>query len=213
MAIFVKKRNSDMNKKFLLLALLCSIISCNNSRNSSSDPNNQEFSIPEDSMIMYCAKLKGLGPLRIDSTTFSMALTEEIFKSVPDYEKKSDFSGVIGEWVVGSGKEDLLNGSKNIKRLKFFSFQIGEIPFDGIEMAFYKDTLCAMSIEPKDIDGLIDHYISLYGTGDGHYKISNKEEQKYFSLDEYHRWYNNKLEMEYVNRAEMIDGKLTFGNT
>lgn len=191
--------------------ILVSLAACNNTRSSMVDPNNREFSTPDDSMLLVCSKLKGLGPLVIDSTTFKMALKEEIFKGISDFEKKSDFSGSSGQWAVGYDKADLVNESKNIKRLYIMAFQIGEIPFFSIEMAFYKDTLCAMNIDPENMDGLINHYISEYGTGNGYRNIIDEEKRKIFSFDEQRRWYNERLEMEYKNEFQMLNGEVVSG--
>lgn len=161
---------------------------------------NETFQTSKDSMLIKCADLKGFGPFIIGKTTFKKASKES--KIFP-YGANNSFYGLSGSWA--SSDDDIskkLEKDNRIKRLKGnHSFNIGELKFHDITLAFYNDTLVAISFDPEYDDQILNYYLGKYGNGNGH-KIIQDYFYKDYNKDRYyhdiaHTWYNEKVNFSY----------------
>ena len=184
-----------MQRLLFTFIMAFALISCGQIRH---DFTNEEYSIPQDSMIVKCAELKGLGPLVIDKTRY-----DDINTSKFDYAFDSKgFSTVLGKWRARSEAAcEMLNNDSDCKVFRLDKFKVGEIEFSTVELAFYNDELVAIAFSNGS---LLSHYISKYGTGDGHKHVNNyiyKDSKKdRYDHSEEHLWYNNFVQMEYQDK-------------
>lgn len=183
---------------------------------------NTVFNPSTDSLYAQCKELKGLGPLHIGETTLRQVKKDKGI-TLYDFQKKPTFVG--GYWGASSFENELGKyldkEAKTIKQYKisdyFSKYKIGELEVRDVCLAFYKDTLVAISFDCEQ--GMLEHYIKKYGNGKG-----NKYEWDYrkgeygdkdFSYEYEHienrLWANEHLQMEFKRHSELRkdpEGKL-----
>lgn len=162
---------------------------------------NEYFSETPDSMLIKCQDLHGFGPFIIGKTTFKEASRQT--KIFPYETNRNDFYGSYSLWSIDDYDiAHLMENDKRIKRLDgSLKFKIGELEFNDIVLAFYNDTLVAITFDPEYDEQILKHYINEYGNGDGH-KIIENYFYKDYSKDRYysnieHTWYNKNVKFTY----------------
>ena len=171
---------------------------------------NDVFAPTQDSLFTQCSKLKGLGTLEIDKTTYRQ-LKKDTGLSVytSSYLLGSDF--YFGEWgCKNSEMSRFLEQSKSIKQVRIPDYKIGDIELKGdIFLAFLDDILVAISLE-DNFYKIREGVISKYGNGKGHDKWYLKSHgvngDRDFYLekleDEVRVWENENVKFEYVDYWE-----------
>ena len=192
-------------KKFLFLFLVIALASCNNVGNAPTIVD-EKFDPPLDSLYIQCKDLKGLGELRIGKSTLRQVSKD---KGISPYlSLEQDVTFVYGYWGE-SALSDMELGrylNKNAKKIKQFDigkYKVGELEISDVCLAFYRDTLVAISFDCSD--KLLEHYKSKYGNGKGsnyRYAYSRGEygEKGYVfecKEDEDRMWANERVTMKY----------------
>ena len=192
-------------KKFLFLFLVIALASCNNVGNAPTIVD-EKFDPPLDSLYIQCKDLKGLGELRIGKSTLRQVSKD---KGISPYlSLEWDVTFVNGYWGE-SALSDMELGrylNKNAKKIKQFDigkYKVGELEISDVCLAFYRDTLVAISFDCSD--KLLEHYKSKYGNGKGsnyRYVYSRGEygEKGYVfecKEDEDRMWANERVTMKY----------------
>lgn len=192
-------------KKFLFLFLVIALVSCNNVGNAPTIVD-EKFDPPLDSLYIQCKDLKGLGELRIGKSTLRQVSKD---KGISPYlSLEWDVTFVNGYWGE-SALSDMELGrylNKNAKKIKQFDigkYKVGELEISDVCLAFYRDTLVAISFDCSD--NLLEHYKSKYGNGKGsnyRYAYSRGEygKKRYVfecKEDEDRMWANERVTMKY----------------
>ena len=170
---------------------------------------------------MQCKELKGLGDFIIDQTTYKEALKDNNITK-PDMLKHSSFSSgfwevsVIDAWGADYDRYEMATYVEKqataIKQLEvsddIYKYKVGEIEIENISLAFYRDTLVAISFDCTS--QILNHYISKYGDGKGKYydykELRGKNYYKHIHEEE-RLWTNNILTMEYKDVCNMLTTK------
>lgn len=196
-------------KHIYLLAVLLSLCSCMGV-NYEVRERNDVFAPTQDSLFIQCSKLKGLGTLEIDKTTYRQ-LKKDAGLSVytSSYLLDSDF--YFGKWGCGNHEMSrFLKNSKSLKQVRIPDYKIGDIELEGdIFLAFLDDVLVAISLEDRFYK-IREGIISKYGNGKGHdilyIKSHGVNGDRDFYLekleDEVRIWENENVKFEYVNYWE-----------
>ena len=191
-------------KKFLFLFLVIALISCNNVGNAPTIVD-EKFDPPLDSLYIQCKDLKGLGELRIGKVTYRQVKKDKGITLPPIlFDTFTDFYN--GFWGVSSSRElaDYIeDNATKIKQFHVGKYKVGELTIDDVDLAFYRDTLVAISFDCSD--NLLEHYKSKYGNGKGsnyRYAYSRGEygEKGYVfecKEDEDRMWANERVTMKY----------------
>lgn len=176
------------------ILILLPFFSCNTTDNI-----NETYHESIDSLYIKCAELKGFGPFIIGHTTFSEAASNtNVFK----YGGFNSFSK-DSEWGTNDNlTEELLLSDSSIKQIyTTLPFQIGEMEFKNISLAFYNDILVAIVFEPQNRDLILDYYISKYGNGNGYKLVNNTYTRKGYYKSQFHsekhEWENEKLKFTF----------------
>ena len=192
-------------KNFLFLMLVIAVACCNNVGNAPTIVD-EKFDPPLDSLYIQCKDLKGLGELRIGKSTLRQVSKD---KGISPYlSLEWDVTFVNGYWGE-SALSDMELGrylNKNAKKIKQFDigkYKVGELEISDVCLAFYRDTLVAISFDCSD--KLLEHYKSKYGNGKGsnyRYAYSRGEygEKGYVfecKEDEDRMWANERVTMKY----------------
>lgn len=181
-----------MHKLFTLIAVVAVFVSCNSSRH---DFVNESYSEPEDSLIVRCSSLKGLGPLVIGNTTLS-----DISPSKLNYLYKNE--GFYSSHWLSSDSElaSAIDDVTIIDCIELAKFKVGEIEVGDVDLAFYDGKLVAIAFSNGS---LLEHYLSKYGNGNGHKYVNNFLYKDYtkdrIHQEEEHLWYNNSVQMTYTD--------------
>lgn len=196
-----------MKRTFLLL-LIISFTSCGNL--TKPKITDEVFEPTIDSLYTQCRDLKGLGKLHIGSTTLWQAKRDKGI-TISGYSRTPSFVG--GYWGAnilydGFDMGEYLNKkATTIKQWEITDiankYQIGTLEIEDVCLAFYRDTLVAISFECSD--EMLKHYISKYGNGKGRkydyfYSRGKYGEKGYFSEHkriENRTWMNKYVTMEY----------------
>ena len=183
----------DMRKLFTLIAAVAALMSCNNVRH---DFVNETYSENEDSLIIRCSSLRGLGPLIIGDTNPS-----DISPLKLNYSYKSE-GFLVSHWLSANSElASVLNATPNIECIKLGKLKIGEIEIGDVDLAFYDDRLVAIAFRNGT---LLKHYLSKYGNGIGRKYVNNFIYEDYtkdrYHHEEEHLWYNNSVQMTYTHR-------------
>lgn len=196
-------------KKFIPILAAIILASCNNSGNAPTIVD-EKYDPSIDSLYAQCENLKGLGNLQIGKTTYRQALKDKGVKTPPIlFDTYTNFYN--GFWGVASDMDMANYVEKNAKAIKQFcagKYHIGEIEIDDVCLAFYRDTLVAVSFNCTD--EILNMYISKYGNGKGsnyEYTYSRGEYGKdnyFFENKQYEErvWENEQVKMEFKRRWE-----------
>ena len=207
-------------KKILLIVFVFVVASCNNnnSNNHKSDEEkveprvtNQIFDPALDSLYVQCKDLKGLGRLHIGKTTLRQVGKDKGLSSGTSIDW--DVSFVNGFWGLSALSdmeqvEYLNKNAKKIKQFKVGKYTVGELEIDDVCLAFYRDTLVAISFDCSD--DILKHYISKYGNGKGsvyRYDLIKGKygDDDYFAETKYKEiriWANEKVSIEYKSQLD-----------
>lgn len=181
-----------MHKLFTLIAAVAVFVSCNSVRH---DFVNESYSETDDSLIVRCSSLKGLGPLVIGNTTLS-----DISPSKLNYSyKKEGFN--MSHWLSADSElSAVLNNVTIVDCIELAKFKVGEIEVGDVDLAFYDGKLVAIAFSNGS---LLEHYLSKYGNGNGHKYVNNFLYKDYtkdrYHHEEEHLWYNNSVQMTYTD--------------
>ena len=206
----------------VLMALFACVnfVSCDNITNQPTIVN-ETYDTPIDSLRIRCKNLKGLGNLDIGKTTLQQVRRDKSI-TMPSILLKPTFSG--GFWCVDDDKlSSYLNTkAKIIKQFEigdcFYKYKIGDVEIEDVCLAFYRDTLVAISFDCSST--ILNHYISKYGKGIGkHYeftKIKGEYGQKNYIFEhthkEEHTWMNEKVTMEYKYNWSQNQRQVLYNN-
>lgn len=190
------------------------------------------YETSDDSLYIKCADLKGLGDLHIGKTLYKHLKKDKGITKYKDFIE-SDFTG--GFWGIQSGKDmfggvyfdfDLIRYIEKDKRIKQVEigdlghpYQIGELKFDDIVLAFLNDTLVAISVG-DDYYKIEQHFIDKYGIGQGYHNFYCKSrgewgDNNYYIEKKEHTlrmWANEnvKLERKYDMESKVVNGETVF---
>ena len=193
-------------KHVYFLAVLLSLCSCMGTKYEIRETNDV-FTPTQDLLFLQCSKLKGLGTLEIDKTTYRQLKKDaglSVFTS--SYLLDSDF--YFGEWGCKNHEMNrFLEKSQSIKQVRIPDYKIGDIELGGdIFLAFLDDVLVAISLEDRFYK-IREGIIAKYGNGKGHYKLFikshgvNGDSDFYLEKleDEIRVWENENVKFEYVS--------------
>lgn len=200
-------------KRILFILTVITIVACN-SIGTKPTITNEIFEPSIDSLYAQCQDLKGLGNLQIGKTTFRQVRRDKGI-TLPDFMRNPSF--VNGYWGISAisnhelGKYLDLN-AKEIKQFQItdiiHKYKIGEIEIEKVCLAFYRDTLVAISFDCTS--EILNHYIEKYGNGKGSKYTYSFVKGEYgkpnFTFESKHienrTWANERVTMEYKYRWE-----------
>lgn len=192
-------------KKYLFIFLVIALASCNSVGNAPTVID-EKFDPTLDSLYIQCKDLKGLGKLHIGKSTLRQVSKDKGISPYLSLEWNVSF--VNGYWGE-SALSDMELGrylNKNAKKIKQFDigkYKVGELEISDVCLAFYRDTLVAISFDCSD--KLLEHFKSKYGNGKGsnyRYTYSRGEygEKGYMfecKEKEDRMWANERVTMKY----------------
>ena len=191
-------------KKFLFLFLVIALASCNNVSNASTIVD-EKFDPPLDSLYIQCKDLKGLGELLIGQSTYrqvkkdkGITLSPILFDTYTNF-----YNGFWGESSSMEMAHYVEDNAKQIKQFHVGKYKVGELEIDDVDLAFYRDTLVAISFDCSD--EILKHYITKYGNGKGNNYRKSYYRGEYgtagyvLESEEYENrmWTNERVKIEY----------------
>ena len=195
-------------KRILLILSVALVTAC-----SQPEIRNEVFEPTLDSLYVQCKDLKGLGSLHIGKTTLRQVQKDKGITLHEYFRKPSFVGGYWGESAYDRGWGTYLDKkTTKIKQFKITDinskYKIGELEIEDVCLAFYNDTLVAISF---DCTGeMLKHYISKYGAGKGsnyEYTYRKGEYGNSNFVFEYKHienrlWANEYVSMEYKTHWE-----------
>ena len=146
-------------KKILFLFLIIALASCNSVGNAPTVID-EKFDPTLDSLYILCKDLKGIGELRIGKVTYRQVKKDKGITLSPIlFDTYTNFYN--GYWGESSSMELANHIEDNATKIKQFhvgKYKVGELTIDDVDLAFYRDTLVAISFDCSD--KLLEHYKS-----------------------------------------------------
>ena len=191
-------------KKILFLFLVIALASCNSVGNAPTVID-EKFDPTLDSLYIQCKDLKGIGKLRIGKVTYrqvkkdkGITLSPILFDTYTNF-----YNGYWGESSSMEVANYIEDNATKIKQFHVGKYKVGELTIDDVDLAFYRDTLVAISFDCSY--KLLEHYKSKYGNGKGsnyRYTYSRGEygEKGYVfecKEKEDRMWANERVTMKY----------------
>lgn len=211
-------------KKNLFLFLVIALASCNSVGNAPTVID-EKFDPTLDSLYIQCKDLKGIGELRIGKVTYrqvkkdkGITLSPILFDTYTNF-----YNGFWGESSSMELANYIEDNATKIKQFHVGKYKVGELTIDDVDLAFYRDTLVAISFDCSD--KLLEHYKSKYGNGKGsnyRYTYSRGEygEKGYVfecKEKEDRMWANERVTMKYEHywdqRTATDERQRVYGST
>ena len=195
-------------KRILFILFVITLAACN-SIGTKPTITDEAFNPSIDSLYAQCQELKGLGNLQIGKTTLRQVKRDKGI-TMPEFMRSPSF--INGHWGISALSnyelgEYLDKKATSIKQFQIsdciHKYKIGEIEIEDVCLAFYRDTLVAISF---DCTGdILNHYIEKYGNGKGNKYTYSFVKGKYgtpnFTFESKHienrTWANERVTMEY----------------
>lgn len=153
-------------KKSLFFFFAIALAACNSLGNAPTIID-EKFDPTLDSLYIQCKDLKGFGDLLIGKVTYRQVRKDKGITLSPIlFDTYTDFYN--GFWGESSSRElanYIEDNATEIKQFQIGKYKVGELTIDDVDLAFYRDTLVAISFDCND--KLLEHYKSKYGSGKG----------------------------------------------